>query len=150
IDTLIVCTMTALVITISGIYADSDFIARAAENSDLKGVIVTAEAFNQSIPGFGKFLVTAAVSLFAFSTMISWSYYGEQGAFYLFGEAIVMPYRIMFVVALFLGAIWKFGPVLNVSDILFAFMALPTLLATIMLSRRVVDDLKAYHAKYMA
>ncbi|MCB1153646.1 sodium:alanine symporter family protein, partial [bacterium] len=64
IDTLVVCTMTALVITISGIYADGDFIARAAENSDLKGVIVTAEAFNQSIPGFGKFLVTAAVSLF--------------------------------------------------------------------------------------
>lgn len=144
IDTLIVCTMTALVITIAGAYADSSLLEQARANSDMKGVIVTAMAFDRNLPGFGRYIVTAAVVLFAFSTMISWSYYGEQGCYYLFGRRAVMPFRVVFVVALFLGSIWKLGPILNLSDILFALMVVPTLISTVALSGRVMKDARAY------
>ncbi|MBA7659113.1 Amino-acid carrier protein AlsT [subsurface metagenome] len=137
IDTLIVCTATALVVTISGIYENSELVTQAAKNSDLKGIIVTTEAFNQSIPGFGKYFVSIAVFVFGLTSIISWAYYGEQGCRYLLGKRFVFPYRLVFLVALFIGSLWKLGPVLAFSDIMFGLMMIPTLISTIILSGKV-------------
>ncbi|MCH7925882.1 MAG: alanine:cation symporter family protein, partial [Planctomycetes bacterium] len=85
IDTIVVCTTTALVILVSGITGEQS-----------EGVNLTVAAFNQGIPGFGSLVVASAVVLFAFSTAISWSYYGEKGIEYLFGSRMVMPYKVVF------------------------------------------------------
>ncbi len=144
IDILIICTMTALVVTISGVYNDSNLISQASLNSDLKGIIITSEAFNQSIPGFGKYFVSIAVFFFAFTSIISWAYYGEQGCLYLLGRFSVIPYRLFFIVVVSLGAIWKFGPVINFSDTMFGLMVIPTLLSTVLLSGQVMKMAKSY------
>ena len=94
IDTIIICTMTGLVIVTSGVYTDET----------LSGIAVTAAAFATVIPWFPIILSIAAV-LFAFSTMISWSYYGERCWAYLFGDKSSMVYRVIFVVFVYLGAI---------------------------------------------
>jgi alanine or glycine:cation symporter, AGCS family len=122
IDTVIICTMTALVVGLSGAY-----------QQDLSGVELTALAFNVGIPGFGTYFIPIAVFLFAYSTLISWSYYGERAVDYLFGEKGLMPYRILFCVFAFVGSIWAIGPVLNFSDIMLALMAAPNLIAVLYL-----------------
>ncbi|MBG90169.1 MAG: alanine glycine permease [Verrucomicrobiales bacterium] len=118
IDTVVICTMTALVILISG-----------AWTTDANGVNLTAMAFDSSIKGFGRWFVPVAVTLFAYSTLLSWSYYGERGADYLFGEAGVLPFKIVFCIFAIVGAVNELGPVLNFSDTVFGLLAVPNLLA---------------------
>jgi len=126
IDTIIVCTGTAMVILVSGI---------AGGESD--GVNLTVAAFNQSLPGFGSLIVASAVVLFAYSTAISWSYYGEKGVEYLFGSRMILPYKFLYVGLIFVGASWKLGPVLNFSDATIGLMAVPNVIALIFLLPRV-------------
>ena len=133
IDTVVICTLTALVVGLSGIY-----------HQDISGVQLTAEAFNVGIPGFGTYFIPFAVLLFAYSTLISWSYYGERAVDYLVGEKGLMPYRIAFCVFSFIGAIWSIGPVLNFSDIMLALMAIPNLIAVLIL----IPVLKKATAEY--
>lgn len=118
IDTVVICTMTALVILISG-----------AWTSEANGVTLTAMAFNSSIPGFGHWFVPLAVTLFAYSTLLSWSYYGERGADYVFGEKGVMPFKIIFCCFAVLGSVGSLAPVLDFSDMVFGMLAVPNLLA---------------------
>ena len=92
IDTLIICTMTALVIIITGKWTGN------ADSS-----VLTKNAFNAGIPYFGGVIVAIGLILFAISTAISWSYYGDRCAEYLFGRRAIMPYRCVYVVALFVA-----------------------------------------------
>lgn len=122
IDTVVICTMTALVVIISGTWVH-----------DVSGVELTAEAFDSIIPGFGRYFIPIAVFLFAFSTLISWSYYGERAIDYMFGSKGLKPYRVLFCCLAFVGAVWKSEGVLNLSDIMLGLMVVPNLLAVILL-----------------
>ncbi|GAB4292120.1 MAG: sodium:alanine symporter family protein [Myxococcota bacterium] len=140
-DTILVCTMTALVIIITGFWQNP---------AHLGGSPLTTAAFDSAIPGYGKYIVTAGIVLFAYSTMISWSYYGEKCFRYLFGEKAVMPYKIIFLVLLFVGAIWKLAPVINLSDIMNGFMMLPNIVAIIALSSRMAKEANRYFERLEA
>ena len=95
--------------------------------------------------GFGKYMVTLAVCLFAFSTMISWSYYGEKGAEYLLGPRAILPYKFIFVVFVFLGMVLpKFSSVYNFSDATTGLMVLCNLPAVLILSPHVIRAAKSY------
>lgn len=139
IDTLVVCTMTGLVVVITGVY----------ETSADDGVALTAEAFGSVIPWF-PYVLAVAVVLFAFSTMISWSYYGEQAAIFLFGERIRIPYKATFVAFAFIGAVLKLGNVLDFSDLMILGMAGPNILGCILLSGKVKDALDDYLGRLKA
>ena len=136
IDTLIICTMTALVIIISGEWTGK------ADSS-----VLTKNAFNAGIPYFGGVIVAVGLILFAISTAISWSYYGDRCAEYLFGSRAILPYRWIYVVALFVGAVVRLEFVWNFSDITLGLMALPNLIAIIALSGVVVSLTKDYFSR---
>ncbi len=136
IDTLVICTMTALVIIITGKWTGN------ADSS-----VLTKNAFNAGIPYFGGVIVAIGLILFAISTAISWSYYGDRCAEYLFGSRAIMPYRCVYVVALFVGAIVQLEFVWNFSDITLGLMALPNLFAIIALSGVVISLTKDYFSR---
>ena len=123
IDTLIVCSITAFVILISGEWL-----------SGINGAALTTSAFNQGLPFFGKYIVIFGLVLFAFSTIIGWSYYGEKCAEFIFGEKIVLYYRILWIIIIPLGAVIKLNLVWLIADIMNGLMALPNLIALILLS----------------
>ncbi len=133
IDTIVVCTMTGLVVIITGAYT----------NGMDEGVEMTAAAFRTVLPWFPSVL-SVAVVLFAFSTMISWSYYGERCAVHLFGEWASLPYKLLFCVATFVGAVLKLGSVLDFSDLMVLGMAFPNILGLLLLSGKVKTRLDDY------
>jgi AGCS family alanine or glycine:cation symporter len=108
------------------------------------GVTLTAYAFDQGIPLFGTYFVPLAVFLFALSTMISWSFYGETCTEYLLGESAVLPFKLVYVAAIVAGGAWKLGPIIDFSDIMFGLMVVPNLLASILLSGKVASLTKDY------
>lgn len=136
IDTVVICTMTALVVNISG-----------AWQQDVSGVQLTALAFDSAIPGFGTYFIPIAVFLFAFSTLISWSYYGERAIDYMFGQKGLVPYRVVFCILAFVGAIWKSDAVLNFSDIMLGLMVVPNLIALFLLLPTIRNATNEYFAK---
>ncbi len=136
IDTLVICTMTALVIIISG-----EWTGKATSS------VLTKNAFNAGIPYFGGVIVSIGLILFAISTAISWSYYGNRCAEYLFGSRAIMPYRWIYVVALFVGAVVRLEFVWNFSDITLGLMSLPNLIAIIALSGVVISLTKDYFSR---
>ena len=140
IDTVVVCTMTALVIIITGAHI-------APENAEIvassNGGMLTSQAFGSQIAWFPEILAVA-VFLFAFSTMISWSYYGERCWAWLFGDGSSMIYRVLFLIFTFLGSIVTATNILDFSDLMILGMALPNVLGVILLSGLVSRDLKEY------
>jgi alanine or glycine:cation symporter, AGCS family len=138
IDTILVCTMTALVVVVSGAHLEPG-----------DGVLMTSRAFSSAIPWFGPVLAIA-VFLFAFSTMISWSYYGERCWAYLFGPQTSMVYRSIFLVFVVLGALLELGHVIEFSDLMILGMAFPNLLGAALLSNRVGRALRDYWGRYRA
>ena len=146
IDTVIVCTMTGLVIVITGAYdAPANFDLIAGQ----KGAALTARALGAEISWFPIVLTVAAV-LFAYSTMISWSYYGERAFVYLFGERSKMAYRVIFLGFVFMGSLITAGNILNFGDLMILSMAVPNILGLFMLSGDIKDDLGAYLKKLKA
>lgn len=133
IDTIVICTMTALVIVLTGAYTSG------ATGSDL-----TAKAFNIGLPGPGGYIVAIGIIFFAFSTAISWSYYGDRCIDYLFGQKLVMPYRVLFCILLPVGAYVKLSTVWTISDIFNALMAWPNLIGLIFLSPVIIRVTKEY------
>lgn len=119
IDTVMICTMSALVILATGVWQTSQAV----------GVSLTATAFDTVIFGFGSYFIPIAATLFAFSTLVSWSYYGEVSVHYLFGDKMVIPYKIVFCVVAALGALWSIQAVLDFSDMMIGLMVFPNLLA---------------------
>jgi AGCS family alanine or glycine:cation symporter len=123
IDTLLVCTMTALVIVISGVW-------QGGEN----GAALSTLAFNTSLPGWGGYIVTFGLVVFAFTTILGWGYYGERCAEFLFGVKVILPYRLLWIVAIPAGAMGKLGLVWLLADVMNAMMAIPNLIALLLLS----------------
>jgi AGCS family alanine or glycine:cation symporter len=134
IDTIIVCTTTALVIVVTGVYADP-----AAG----KGISMTASAFASVWPWF-PYILSIAALLFAFSTMISWSYYGEQCWVRLFGKDWIVIYHAIFLFFTWAGAVFSAGAVIEFGDLMVLGMALPNILGVWMLSGRLKADLDVY------
>lgn len=133
IDTLMICTMTALVIIMTGVYTSGE-----------TGADLTANAFNAGISGVGGFIVAIGIIFFAFSTAISWSYYGDRCIDYLFGKKMVTPYRVLYCILVPVGAYIKLEVVWTISDIFNALMAWPNLIGLILLSPVVVRLTKEY------
>jgi Na+/alanine symporter len=145
IDTVVICTMTALVIVITG--------AHDVTNPEFAGMIkaehgaaLTSAAMATQVPWFSVIL-SVAVFLFAYSTMISWSYYGERCWSYLFGDRSSMIYRILFLAFVFLGSIMTATNILIFSDLMILGMAFPNILGVFLLSGGIRKDLDAYTAK---
>ena len=114
------------------------------QNSDLVGIEVTSAAFETTISWF-PIVLAGATFLFAFSTMISWGYYGEQCWVYLFGEKQFLTYRLLFVLCIFIGSIREdLNTIINFSDMTFFIIAFPNLLGCFLLSGTVAADLKNY------
>jgi AGCS family alanine or glycine:cation symporter len=132
IDTLIICTMTGLVLIVSGVW-----------NSDLQGAAMTLMVFDSTLP-FGGNVLSLCIALFAFTTMLGWSYYGERCAQFLLGPKVVMPFRILWVIGVFIGTQMSLGLVWKMSDALNGMMAIPNLLALLLLSPVVFKLTKQY------
>ena len=145
IDTVLVCSMTALVIVITGAWNNPDAAYVAAREAGQGGAL-TSMAMSGVIPVF-KYILSAAVFLFAFSTMISWSYYGERCWAWLFGDNSSMAYRLLFLVFAFLGSVVTAGNVMDFSDLMILGMAFPNILGVLMLSGKVRGMLDDYEGK---
>lgn len=141
IDTVVICTMTALVLIITNI--KEGFFEYGSEIS--QGVELTATAFDSAIPGF-SWILTIAVVLFAISTMLSWSYYGLQAWKYLFGRSKMMDtvYKLIFLLFVVIGATIGLGSVINFSDAMIFAMVFPNVIGLILLSPKVREELKIY------
>ena len=126
IDTLVICTMTGLVIVVTGAYT--------VQQDDLVGAALTAHAFQSSIGVAGASVVGIGLSLFAFSTIIAWSYYGDRSARFLFGQRAVRPYRLLFTFLVMIGAAVPLKLVWNLADVTNILMALPNLLSLALLA----------------
>ena len=126
IDTIIICTMTALVIVISGAWGE-------ARPEAYTGAALSAYAFEQSLGQFGAWIVGFGLMFFAFSTIIAWSYYGDRSAEFLFGERAVLPYRMVYTVLVVVGAWIPLNLVWNIADITNILMAVPNLISLILL-----------------
>ncbi len=131
IDTIIVCTMTGLVLIITGTWSNGQ-----------TGAELTTTAFQMGVPG-GAYIVTIGIILFAYSTVLGWCYYGEKKSIeYLLGVKAVLPYRIVFVLAIGVGAVSKLSLVWNISDTLNGLMAIPNLIGLLFLTPVVVQETK--------
>jgi AGCS family alanine or glycine:cation symporter len=138
IDTIIVCTMTALAILITGAHTSGDVSGFSNE-----GVGITAAAFSSLAPWLTLMLMLA-VFIFAYSTMISWSYYGERASEYLFGHWGIWPFRAVFLLFVFLGPMVSLNNVIDFTDLLILSMAYPNILGMIFLSGKVAKLAKNY------
>ncbi|RMG27434.1 MAG: sodium:alanine symporter family protein [Gammaproteobacteria bacterium] len=130
IDTLVICTLTALVILVGGGWTDIDPV----RGGQLTGAALTAHAFEAVLPGTGAPLVAIALALFAYTTLLGWSYYGERCAEYLFGPRVILPYRLLWVAAIPAGAVAGLQPLWLLADVMNGLMALPNLVALLLLS----------------
>lgn len=138
IDTIVVCTITAIALLLTGAWSAEGVTA---------GSEMTAHAFETVMGPAGRWIVTATVTLFAFSTIISWEYYGEQGVTFIFGQKYIPVYRWIFIAFIFVGAIAHLDIVLNISDAVYGLLALPNMLACYLLLPKVKAMLNEYAAK---
>lgn len=141
IDTVVICTMTALVIIITNF--DHNVVEYGVAVKE--GVEITAVAFDSSIPHF-SIVLTIAVILFAVSTMISWSYYGLQGWIFLFGRGkkIEMVYKALFCIFIWVGSVISLGSVINFSDAMIFAMVVPNIIGVVLLTPVIRKELNRY------
>ena len=152
IDTIIVCSMTAMVVIITGTWNDPSI-------SQSAGVTLTTEAFG-SVIGWFPYILTLCIGLFAYSTMISWCYYGERGWIYLldhiqiggegYGLKTVVLFRIIFVIFIVVGAVSKLSDVLDFSDAMIFSMAFPNIVGSIFLAPKVLEKVRDYWGRYQS
>lgn len=137
IDTLIVCSITGFVIIGSGMWTSGE-----------TGAALTAAAFSKVLSGeFGAYIVALGLVLFAYSTVLGWSYYGEKSIVYLFGDKVAMPYRVVFCLFVGIGAVAQLDLVWAISDVMNGLMAVPNLIGLIFLSGVVAAETRRYFAK---
>ncbi|MCG8536606.1 MAG: sodium:alanine symporter family protein [Pseudomonadales bacterium] len=136
IDTLIICTITGLVIVISGTWTQG-----------ASGAELTRLAYNALSGGYGQHIVAIGISLFAFTTILGWSYYSERCAEYLFGTGIIKPFRLIWIAAIPIGTMVSLDFVWLLADVLNALMAIPNLIALIALSPLIFKLTKNYFQK---
>ncbi len=141
IDTIIVVSFTGLVIITTGTWNQVD----PTTGEQIPATLMTGEAFSYGLPGqWGHWVVTIGLVLFAFSTMLAWSYYGERNIERLFGRWLVMPFRVFFSLVVFIGATAELEPIWLFSDIFNGLMALPNLIGLIVLSGLIARETKHY------
>ena len=133
IDTLLVCTMTALVIILSGVWSSGE-----------NGAALSSLAFETALPNIGSYVVVFGLVIFAFTTILGWSYYGERCAEYLLGTRVILPYRLLWLCAIPVGAMSKLSLVWVIADILNGLMAIPNLIALALLSPVIFKLTKDY------
>jgi len=133
IDTLIVCTMTALVIVITGVWSSGE-----------TGAALSTLAFNTGMPGWGGYIVVFGLVVFAFTTILGWSYYGERCAEFLFGVKVIWPYRILWLCAIPVGAMGELSIIWLMADVLNGLMAIPNLIALGLLSPVILKMSREY------
>ncbi|NWO05052.1 MAG: sodium:alanine symporter family protein [Alteromonadaceae bacterium] len=136
IDTIIVCSITGLVIITSGAWTSGE-----------TGAALTSLAFETGLPGFGNYVVAIALAIFAFTTILGWSFYGERCIEFLFGTRAIVPYRVVWIIAIPVGATVNLGFIWLVADTLNAMMALPNLIALLLLSPVVFKLTRDYFDK---
>lgn len=137
IDTLVVCTLTALAILVTGVW----------ETSSENGVVLTATAFEESMPGIGQYLLMICVFVFSISSLFSYSYYGQKCMSFVFGADKKHWFLYVYIGSIVLAATTSFSTMINFIDGVFALMAIPTMLATIMLAPKVTKEIKAYRQR---
>jgi AGCS family alanine or glycine:cation symporter len=137
IDTLIVCSITGFVILSTGAWIDPN----------LNGISMTTKAFEIGLPIIGKPILIFIVFIFSITTMIGYSYYGSKCAVFLFGINWKQPYRIFYTLSLIVGSIVTIDLVINFIDGMFALMAIPTMISSIILSPKVMQAAKKYFSK---
>ena len=134
IDTLVVCTLTALAILVTGVW----------QTSDANGVTLTAAAFGNAIPGYGKYLLLVCIAVFSISSLFSFSYYGTKCLSFLLGADKKHYYNYAYILSIIIGATMSLDMMINLIDGFFALMAIPTMLTTLILSSNVVVEAKRY------
>lgn len=139
-DTVVICTTTALMIIVTGVYKNPEY---ADLVQGQKGAALTSQALFQ-VHEFFPYILSISVFLFAFSTIISWSYYGERCFSFLFGEARALIYKISVLVVIFLGAVASSTEIMTFCDLMILSMALPNLLGVVLLSGKVKTSMKEY------
>ena len=139
-DTIVVCSITGLVLAIGYIHAGDTF-------GDLKGAALTTLYFNNLMPNVGGFIVSFGIVFFAYSTILGWCYYGEKCAAYLFGDKFVVFYRIIYTATVMLGTVLTLDIVWTFADIFNGLMALPNLIALLLLSKVVVSETRDFIAR---
>ena len=137
IDTIIICTMTGLCIVVTG-----------AWNGELNGAAMTEAAFASAFPMMAKYMLCTGLTLFAFTTIIGWNYYGERCVEYLFGVKGIKPYRYIYILLVASGAFLKLEMIWIIADIVNGLMAIPNLVALLGLSGVVVAETKSYFAHW--
>ena len=137
IDTIIICSMTGLALVLTGVW-----------QGDTAGAAMTSAAFASAYGTAGTWLLTIALALFAFTTILGWNYYGERAVIYLMGTKGVLPYRLIFIALIASGAFLKLEAIWILADIVNGLMAIPNLIALIALSGVVVAETEAYLSKH--
>jgi len=134
IDTLVVCTLTALAILVTGVW----------ETTSDNGVSLTASAFAEAMPGYGKYLLLVCIAVFSISSLFSYSYYGSKCLSFLIGADKKHYYNYFYILSIILGATTTLSAMINLIDGVFALMAFPTMISTLIMAPRVVKEIKAY------
>lgn len=137
IDTLLICTMTALAILVTGVW----------EAGDANGVSLTASAFETAYPGVGGYILLLCIMCFGLSSLFSYSYYGSKAFAFLFGSKKAYIYSAVYVATIFLGAVSSVTLIISFIDLSFALMSVPTLLSAMLLSPKVVRETRRYFAE---
>lgn len=139
IDTIIVCTMTGLAIVVSGVWS-----------SGASGALLSTQSFEAAMPGVGKYLLAISLALFAFTTILGWAYYGEKCWNYLVGPVCEKPFRLLWVIGVYLGAVVTLDVAWLVADTLNALMAIPNLISLLLLSPVIARLTREYFAAKQA
>jgi alanine or glycine:cation symporter, AGCS family len=144
IDTLVVCTLTGLAILVTGVW-QSPMI-----DCQPQGASLTANAFNQAMPGIGKYLLLTCAFFFAITSLFSYSYYGNKALSFLIGVKPARYYNYFYLATIILGAIVSMNTVMNIIDIAYALMAIPTMISGFVLAPKVMKEAKSYFSRMKA
>lgn len=137
IDTLLICTLTALAILVTGVW----------ETTGDNGVSLTASAFESAMPGIGKYLLLLCVATFSISSLFSYSYYGTKCLAFIIGREHKRIFNYFYIASIIMGAVFPLSAMLNLIDGTFALMAIPTMTATLIMAPRVMKEARKYFAK---
>jgi alanine or glycine:cation symporter, AGCS family len=137
IDTIVICTMTGLAIIVTGVWG-----------SGQTGAVLSASAFEMAMPGIGKYLLVSQLAIFAYTTILGWAYYSEKCWEYLLGTAVEKPFRFLWALAVFPGAVMNLDFAWLVADTLNALMAIPNLISLLLLSPVVVSLTREYFKQH--
>ncbi|MCJ7766604.1 MAG: sodium:alanine symporter family protein [Thiovulaceae bacterium] len=136
IDTIIICSITGLTIVITGAYTSGE-----------SGAALSMLAFSKALPFFGEYVVTLGLIIFAFTTLVGWSFYGEKSVYFLFGQKAIIPFRLLWILVIPIGSVMNLKFIWLMADTLNALMAVPNLIALVLLSPVVFMLTKEYFLK---